>query len=659
MRTHRPQQAQQMKTESSKSDLSSAQVSPNQILQLQKTVGNRAVLSMLQAKMQPGSQPPIQRTLRKWNDIKKKGNSLQWTPHKTKANKHGIVDGLGADVQNGKSLKTHVKFKSAVDEMGQGVKANPLGPDHLMGDTPSGRPQEITDEFKYYVGDSNEYIAGHLLNHHLGGPGNDVRNLTPMPRGFNSKFATEVESVVKTLVDDHHGWISYQVDVDYEDDSVTVTPPKTGKKKPKPEQHDFQYASHLEAEWFQLDEDGQEVPGTKGTWKSDIPAPSAIVKDRKIDRYPNLKPGGSKSKSLDGNTAVTKVAFDEVVLDAPEVLRKQWKLKIEAIALVNKLQEEQSELAGQVIEQVNRITKAIASEDEEKAMAFMDDLLLDLEAAIGSYDHEELDDSISKIETKLSTLHDTVSQLGDHVGLKVQGIREIAEGLSKIADEHGVNDAFEEVVIELSEDYGSKVASYREAIDRVSWLWQDTLERVRSSVLSEIPGTPLARYQYAEDNYQELGLHDDDRQQMMREEAFARNEMVTLTPTGKAGVLAQYRAGRFGWVDVECSGQEEKLHQMMLRMDMMDAETIETSLEGWTRKYPGEVLSYFEKVERALQEEELYNQQKLLKGPIPVTESNRKKRKASSSLDLETENQNDSPTTQSTSGGFNIDMLDV
>lgn len=88
--------------------------------------------------------------------------------------------------------------------------ATRLGPDHLQGTQPAHRDKNaakgayVWDKrtAKMKAESGRPYIAGHLLNHHVGGPGNDARNLVAIPADVNSKMETDVEDPVKELWND-------------------------------------------------------------------------------------------------------------------------------------------------------------------------------------------------------------------------------------------------------------------------------------------------------------------------------------------------------------------------------------------------------------------------------------------------------------------------
>ena len=62
---------------------------------------------------------------------------------------------------------------------------------------------------------SNFWVRGHLLNHNLGGPGDDKRNLTPITKKANSAHLHLVETAAKTA--SRQGWgLDYTVEAKYD-----------------------------------------------------------------------------------------------------------------------------------------------------------------------------------------------------------------------------------------------------------------------------------------------------------------------------------------------------------------------------------------------------------------------------------------------------------
>jgi len=108
-----------------------------------------------------------------------------------------------------------------VNPNGWGTKmvANPIGPDKNDGTVVS---ESLREELRARIGSrQGEYRLGHLLNHHIGGPGNDWRNLTPITPTANATHLADVERDVKTLVA-RGKWVRYEVEAVYRGSTATV-----------------------------------------------------------------------------------------------------------------------------------------------------------------------------------------------------------------------------------------------------------------------------------------------------------------------------------------------------------------------------------------------------------------------------------------------------
>lgn len=127
--------------------------------------------------------------------------------------------GIPGDLQPGHV--TQIEFRGSTlagDQVGIGMTARPLGPDHPQGSGPSGQntlmgqlptnPRDIPDTDK-------RYIRGHLLNDNLGGPGRPI-NLFPITAQANALHHSQIESYVKNWVNVSHYWTSYTVDIEAE-----------------------------------------------------------------------------------------------------------------------------------------------------------------------------------------------------------------------------------------------------------------------------------------------------------------------------------------------------------------------------------------------------------------------------------------------------------
>ena len=102
----------------------------------------------------------------------------------------------------------------AVNGNGWGTRmiANPIGNDKTDGSVVS---ESLRLQLRARIGPrQGEYRLGHLLNHHIGGPGNDWRNLTPITPSANGTHLQAVERTVKSFVQAGR-WVRYEVNVNY------------------------------------------------------------------------------------------------------------------------------------------------------------------------------------------------------------------------------------------------------------------------------------------------------------------------------------------------------------------------------------------------------------------------------------------------------------
>jgi len=208
-----------------------------------------------------GEQPAARNTastvlqrMTKYEDIKENGKGFIWERHKTQPDRNDKKtlkpfksEGTGAVIgDRGGTWKTDIEW-SATNDYGDGQKmeAKLLGPDHRMGEEPASGGIWRTRANQL----GKKYVAGHLLNHQLGGPGNDSRNLAPIPEDANKEFERSVEHHVKKLVNVQHRWVQFVVSVGY---GPTVI---KGEKTV--------YPSKIEAQWSQLDEKCRPIGSTR------------------------------------------------------------------------------------------------------------------------------------------------------------------------------------------------------------------------------------------------------------------------------------------------------------------------------------------------------------------------------------------------------------
>jgi hypothetical protein len=133
-----------------------------------------------------------------------------------------LTEKLVEEGKKGRKFLSKITY-SAVNKDGFGVRmvADPVGPDHLEGTTVS---DSLRKELRLDVNRrQGKYRLGHLLNHHIGGPGNDWRNLTPITPKANSDHLHQVETDVKTLINDHKRWVYYEVKPDYSGTAPALT----------------------------------------------------------------------------------------------------------------------------------------------------------------------------------------------------------------------------------------------------------------------------------------------------------------------------------------------------------------------------------------------------------------------------------------------------
>jgi hypothetical protein len=164
-------------------------------------------------------------------------NNKQATPPTAKPSGRSTKHSTNVTWQPAKAISGATK-KDAESTEGVKVEALPLGPDHAMGDEPTGngkkRATAMSEIYK------TRYVAGHLLNHHLGGPGGYEYNLVAIPAGLNTKMEKVVEGEIKDLVNTWHCWVWYEVKATHS----SYQPSPKDKKRIGDE-----YVSELELSW--------------------------------------------------------------------------------------------------------------------------------------------------------------------------------------------------------------------------------------------------------------------------------------------------------------------------------------------------------------------------------------------------------------------------
>lgn len=217
------------------------------------------------------SNTPIQRALTTYEDVEaaSKGGKFSWADFRTKPDdantaNSASAEGLGTESTENTNLKTDIHWDAVDSNAKEGTKmtANVLGPDHKLGSEPQSGAGKIWNERRNKLSQEagKKYIAGHLLNNNLGGPGDDPRNLTAIPATVNTTQSSNIEEEVKDYVNNKHNFAFYEVKVDYSKDNA-------GNK--------YWYASKLTSSWSLLDKDKNKISNQKEA-VIDIPSPSSL-----------------------------------------------------------------------------------------------------------------------------------------------------------------------------------------------------------------------------------------------------------------------------------------------------------------------------------------------------------------------------------------------
>lgn len=168
---------------------------------------------------------------------------------------------------------THNTGTAAGDTVGTSMEADPVGQDKInAGSEP--RESALRGVMNKLVTNpsrrsASKYIKGHLLNHNIGGPG-DNTNMYPITGAANSAHHSRVESRVKGWVDRHY-WIYYSVRVR----SITESITESGKHPDNYINSTFHCEAHIKnldgserdafsddivSTYTRQDVDGEEVP---------------------------------------------------------------------------------------------------------------------------------------------------------------------------------------------------------------------------------------------------------------------------------------------------------------------------------------------------------------------------------------------------------------
>jgi hypothetical protein len=110
---------------------------------------------------------------------------------------------------------THVDWTPTTimgDPVGERMVANPLSP--RPGTYSGSAPYQASNLWTAVNRRQWTYVRGHLLNHHLYGPGNNP-NLVPIDRSLNTTMSANVEEPIKHEVLDEHKVVKYSVQANF------------------------------------------------------------------------------------------------------------------------------------------------------------------------------------------------------------------------------------------------------------------------------------------------------------------------------------------------------------------------------------------------------------------------------------------------------------
>lgn len=107
--------------------------------------------------------------------------------------------------------------------VGEGVTIFPLT--RVPGPNVGTAPREVTPLWNAVNRRANTYVRGHLLNHHLFGPGTN-ENMVPITRSLNGLMSSRIEEPVKREVFEHGAIIRYEVSFSFGSRGGTRTIPE-------------------------------------------------------------------------------------------------------------------------------------------------------------------------------------------------------------------------------------------------------------------------------------------------------------------------------------------------------------------------------------------------------------------------------------------------
>lgn len=252
-----------------------------------------------------------------------KSNEDQWAL--TAGGRGAAIDNAGLDVED---KETTVKWASVDPQGKEGKKMEAvLGPDHKLGSPPApggiwARRRRDLSRLARPKG----YIAGHLLNNNLGGPGNIAENLTAIPEHVNAKHSAHVETPIIKAVNEQGAWLKYIVEVGYAsingvlasdlgyENSAEAQAKNAGYEVQDTTYVKVYYADELKCSWGPTDfaADTEAAEAAKGELTIDIEKPQDEARTMEVN-----PPGDIDIKGL----ATTEIGATNLVLSNTKTLR--------------------------------------------------------------------------------------------------------------------------------------------------------------------------------------------------------------------------------------------------------------------------------------------------------------------------------------------------
>lgn len=404
-----------------------------------------------------------------------------WGEYKTEIKPSSEAEGLGGQAENdNRAIKTRLKWENVHGPTGEGTKATALilGPDHPLGSTPTPKTKVQSTALSKATG--LPYIAGHLLNDHLGGPGNEPKNITALPKDVNTEQSDKIEEKVKQKVNAEHEIVFYQVKVTYAQDSKPVA----GKK--------HHYAKEIKSTFGSYKEDADfskvsfaNIPDSELKDRYDHTLPIEAPSEYATSKSGYKQGAGSTSYSTgaprDAAEQLNKIPKPKAVKlkieESKEVLLKDTKqVKLEFISFaiyslpirdlrarieeLERWSQSQNKLLGEGVQEITRLEEEgqfkdkllrvgaqeiTRLEDElAKSEMLLKKLSIDFERVVQDYKQEledresaqqrnkELEDTLGKVQQELMGFTFEVKRLTEEVRRLTAEVKQLTQKLEQV-----------------------------------------------------------------------------------------------------------------------------------------------------------------------------------------------------------------------------------